>query len=924
LLRQRPSAHPLLVEVDDSPCGGGPALLSQLRLDVDFTPPKPSRKSADATIKSRSRRHGPSWKPCVAELDGETGWSPSLDESFALCGDSADTGELTPATDVPTSLASSSSAAREEEVNLPLTGWLQVAKAKVDLTQRVAVWAAQPQSNAVGWVMSRCLWVRRLFELTDDRLCCWASPEQREMAMTRPLQLFPLAQVDEVAVNGCDIRLHFRDGQASSCLRASSQLEAEQWSTAIRQVVARALCDDFPVGWDVQAMLTPRDKGDSVARLVNKERLPQATVDVVQQLVDHAFFCKRKTKDRRGDVPLRLVVEEVLRVENGSAWQDYDKERARIRGECAGALEPLDPEVLTSLLGAPALVSKTLGELDPACQEQWLFHGTTAAAVQGISDGEFRMDFAGRHRGTLYGKGLYLAECSSKADEYAEEDGHGVCSMLLCRASLGKILVDKEAKPSADLDQTCPGSGYHSLCGDRWAAVGTYREFVLYHASRVYPAYIMRYRRVSEAGLCMSMRQALDFQDAVAARTIVPYAARLAHEHSDRDIRYRLTLLLTSQDGFVVPALVHALSDPRPRVRCRAAATLAKVASEVGLVQLLDDGTLHRRTSDKDPAVASAVPALIKALSDSDAGVRRAAALALEPLGQHARKAVPALSRRLEDEDASVRRAVALALGKLGAPSEPAVPALGQRVATDESEDVRAAAATALGYLNGLARPTVHILEDKLLSDPYTQVRVAAAFALGQMGTHAAPAVASLIKCLTDPEAHVRRAVACAISFLGPRTAKAATPVLGRCVKDPDEEVRRAAAVALGHMGVAAVSAEEVAALSDGLVDSKAQVRRACAMALGRLGEAALPAVRRLVKVGLVDSSDEVRAAVAGALVDLVQHDGLGANAQLVEQEMTVRLKDHCDEVRKAAAMCLRRFKKDFGHPYKLVCRRVT
>ena len=75
-------------------------------------------------------------------------------------------------------------------------------------------------------------------------------------------------------------------------------------------------------------------------------------------------------------------------------------------------------------------------------------------------------------RGTLYGKGIYFAECatkaccvfafpkilrakaegsrklnecsSGKADEYCVEDADGYCWMLLCRVALGTVMVCKE------------------------------------------------------------------------------------------------------------------------------------------------------------------------------------------------------------------------------------------------------------------------------------------------------------------------------------------------------------------------------------------------------------------------------------------------------------------------------------------------
>ena len=72
---------------------------------------------------------------------------------------------------------------------------------------------------------------------------------------------------------------------------------------------------------------------------MNKEPLPQATVDVVQGLVDHTCFCKLSRENRRGLQPLRLMVHQVVRVQNGFAWQEYNKERARVREEVAGKLE---------------------------------------------------------------------------------------------------------------------------------------------------------------------------------------------------------------------------------------------------------------------------------------------------------------------------------------------------------------------------------------------------------------------------------------------------------------------------------------------------------------------------------------------------------------------------------------------------------
>merc|ERR1719160_1167901 len=100
--------------------------------------------------------------------------------------------------------------------------------------------------------------------------------------------------------------------------------------------------------------------------------------------------------------------------------------------------------------------------------------------------------------------------------------------MLLCRAVLGRIFVDQSARPSpAELASKCK-SGYDSLCGDRWAAVGTFREFVLYNQGQVYPAYIILYRRIGQAQLLQAIGQAADQNDLRAASRLITYAALLA------------------------------------------------------------------------------------------------------------------------------------------------------------------------------------------------------------------------------------------------------------------------------------------------------------------------------------------------------------------------------------------------------------
>ena len=133
--------------------------------------------------------------------------------------------------------------------------------------------------------------------------------------------------------------------------------------------------------------------------------------------------------------------------------------------------------------------------------EAMLFHGTSKAAAEAITREDFRSNLAGSNAGTLFGRGIYLAECVSKSDEYTEEEA-GVRTMLVCRATLGRVLYTDAKRPKVgDLEKRCgykqaSGKGqYDSVLGDREKCSGTYREFIVYDDDFVYPEFIVKYRR---------------------------------------------------------------------------------------------------------------------------------------------------------------------------------------------------------------------------------------------------------------------------------------------------------------------------------------------------------------------------------------------------------------------------------------------
>jgi len=137
---------------------------------------------------------------------------------------------------------------------------------------------------------------------------------------------------------------------------------------------------------------------------------------------------------------------------------------------------------------------------EPKVNEFFLFHGTNPSAAQSICESGFNVDLSGSNKGALYGPGVYLAESSAKADEYAGDDKEGIYkglfAMLLCRASLGNPIVNEEVQPDKEeIHRLLQAHDKHSVVGDREKARGTYREFIVRDGRGVYPAYVIIYRR---------------------------------------------------------------------------------------------------------------------------------------------------------------------------------------------------------------------------------------------------------------------------------------------------------------------------------------------------------------------------------------------------------------------------------------------
>jgi HEAT repeat protein/beta-lactamase regulating signal transducer with metallopeptidase domain len=208
--------------------------------------------------------------------------------------------------------------------------------------------------------------------------------------------------------------------------------------------------------------------------------------------------------------------------------------------------------------------------------------------------------------------------------------------------------------------------------------------------------------------------------------------------------------------------------------------------------------------------------ALIAALRDSDAGVRRAAAQSLGNI--ESPRAVDGLIGVLRDSDVEVRRAAVWALGEIEDPR--AVDALVPML-KDPDPEVRKSAAWALGNIedpraaDGLAGA---------LSDESVEVRKTAAWALGELELTAAPA--GLIEAMRDSDPEVRKSAVWSVGQMGDARA---VPALRDMLADASAEVRSSAIEALGEIR----NADALQALIDAMKSNDPEIRRAAAEALG-------------------------------------------------------------------------------------------
>eukprot|EP00929_Paragymnodinium_shiwhaense_P098625 TRINITY_DN60100_c0_g1_i1.p1 TRINITY_DN60100_c0_g1~~TRINITY_DN60100_c0_g1_i1.p1 ORF type:complete len:627 (-),score=139.37 TRINITY_DN60100_c0_g1_i1:172-2052(-) len=285
---------------------------------------------------------------------------------------------------------------------------------------------------------------------------------------------------------------------------------------------SRQLPDDWNMGaYAAGKVLEGSSGGRQASTIIAYEKQPERVVETIQGLLDSTYR-KVFTRDRRGaPIPDRFKVLDVHRVMNDQIWREYSKHREEVGKRCQGSAPTVPGGALRTMQYLQSKTHPCLPTLDAAVNEAWLFHGTKREAAEGIAENDFRLDLTGSNAGTLYGKGIYLAENVTKSDEYGEgpdgpasEEREGTDELdrpppgpppsliresyiLVCRSSLGRMKYTDERRPDANLLQKGALKGdYESVMGDRLKKNGTFREIVVYDDDLVYPEYIVRYERI--------------------------------------------------------------------------------------------------------------------------------------------------------------------------------------------------------------------------------------------------------------------------------------------------------------------------------------------------------------------------------------------------------------------------------------------
>lgn len=271
----------------------------------------------------------------------------------------------------------------------------------------------------------------------------------------------------------------------------------------------------------------------------------------------------------------------------------------------------------------------------------------------------------------------------------------------------------------------------------------------------------------------------------------------------------------------------------------------------------------------------SAVPNLIRCMSDPRPEVRSAAAYALESIGMAAKASAPILEKSLLDDSTDVRAAAAFAIGSIGYASKDAFPVL-TRQAEDESPRLSLAASFAIHRVfpknsnssnnRRVAERVVPLFFKSLEQDTgYESIRLARAIGTVDPATgySMVPRMMSLAESKKSPT--VASNCSNSLQFLE-EPLRVYAPDILRMAGGPSREDKIQGLKEIGWLKISNPSAIQIIrnALSSGSADVQVEAANALKH-LGPVAQAAAPDLREAVRGG----SEKLRVAASEALLTI-------------------------------------------------------
>ena len=332
-----------------------------------------------------------------------------------------------------------------------------------------------------------------------------------------------------------------------------------------------------------------------------------------------------------------------------------------------------------------------------------------------------------------------------------------------------------------------------------------------------------------------------------------------ALEDDDAGVRWHAARgigMLGYEAASAIPALADRLADDD-------AIVVTQSAAAIGLIRADDD---REEIPEADAAIyAAAIEPLVATVVHPDPRARRAAVRSLRRLSTSPQQLARAVLEQLDDIDPE---SVLPAMHTLADMEGDAVPFLVEALADPKS---RYWAEVVLAEIGEEAAPAVEPL-GRIAAEGAIEERVQAILALAEIGEPARSAVPQLLAALESSDASLRYVAAYA---LGKVRAAGADEPLTNAAADPDPLLAALASWARARINPddAALLAEAVDRLEQGLASDTPPVRRAAIEGLSGLAEKLAPADRQALAVTLAgminDPVPAVGLAAGGALIRL-------------------------------------------------------